>query len=210
VGAAVPGADLADGAERARGRPEPDALELHHRLQQRSPRLAVIPCAYRQQADHPDRDSQGAAILIHLISTQVDHEPSALRRLLVAVLVGGNLQAGQQVACVNPAALAGGTGELAPYIQTNAALGLKEPVHTTWVTYPELYSATCEQGGGASWLQITSLAGTSGTRPVVSEYGVSATDTGPAWGFHGYEYGLTLGNLLQDVIGEEAAWESSH
>ena len=213
-------------------------------------------------------DSQGAAILIHLISTEVDHEPSVLRRLLVAVLVGGNLQvpsgklvgstftkvplctsatqtgcaiafssfpseppadavfgrpgqgtslqglqttkAGQQVACVNPAALAGGTGELAPYIQTNAALGLKEPVHTTWVTYPELYSATCEQGGGASWLQITSLAGTSGTRPVVSEYGVSATDTGPAWGLHGYEYGLTLGNLLTDVTGEEAAWESSH
>jgi hypothetical protein len=213
-------------------------------------------------------DSQGAAILIHLISTEVDHEPSVLRRLLVAVLVGGNLQvpsgklvgstftkvplctsamqtgcaiafssfsseppadavfgrpgqgtslqglqttkAGQQVACVNPAALAGGTGELAPYIQTNTALGLKEPVHTTWVTYPGLYSATCEQSGGASWLQITSLAGTSHTRPVVSEYGVSAADTGPAWGLHGYEYGLTLGNLLQDVTGEEAAWESSH
>jgi hypothetical protein len=213
-------------------------------------------------------DSQGAAILIHLISTEVDHEPSVLHRLLVAVLVGGNLQvpagklvgstftkvplctsatqtgcaiafssfpaeppadavfgrpgqgtslqglqttkAGQQVACVNPAALAGGTGELAPYIQTNTALGLKEPVHTTWVTYPELYSATCQQGGGASWLQITSLAGSSGTRPVVSEYGVSAVDTGPAWGLHGYEYGLTLGNLLKDVTGEEAAWESSH
>jgi Protein of unknown function (DUF3089) len=213
-------------------------------------------------------DSQGAAILIHLISTEVDHEPSVLRRLLVAILVGGNLQvpsgklvgstftkvplctsatqtgcaiafssfpseppadslfgrpgqgtslqglqttkAGQQVACVNPAALAGGTGELAPYIQTNTAVGLKEPVHSTWVTYPQLYSATCEQGGGASWLQITSIAGTSDTRPVVSEYGISAADTGPAWGLHGYEYGLTLGNLLQDVKGEEGAWESSH
>ena len=32
--------------------------------------------------------------------------------------------------------------------------------------------------------------------------------TGPAWGYHGYEYGLTLGNLLRDVAGEEAAWES--
>jgi hypothetical protein len=37
-------------------------------------------------------DSQGSALLIHLISAQVDHEPSVLRRLLVAVLVGGNLQ----------------------------------------------------------------------------------------------------------------------
>jgi Protein of unknown function (DUF3089) len=213
-------------------------------------------------------DSQGAAILIHLISAEVDHEPSVLRRLLVAILVGGNLQvpsgklvgstftnvplctsatqtgcaiafssfpseppadsffgrpgqgtslqglqtakAGQQVACVNPAALSGGTGDLDPYIQTNTAIGLKEPVHTTWVSYPELYSATCEHGGGASWLQIKSLAGTGDTRPVVSEYGVNATDTGQAWGYHGYEYGLALGNLLQDVANEEAAWQPSH
>jgi hypothetical protein len=35
-------------------------------------------------------------------------------------------------------------------------------------------------------------------------------DTGPAWGYHGYEYGLALGNLLQDVAGEEAAWQSRH
>jgi hypothetical protein len=28
--------------------------------------------------------------------------------------------------------------------------------------------------------------------------------------FHGYEYALTLGNLLQDVVGEETAWESNH
>ena len=83
---------------------------------------------------------------------------------------------------------------------------------TPWVTYPGLYSATCEQGGGATWLQVTSLAGTSRTRPVVNR-GHRARhrgDTGPAWGYHGYEYDLTLGNLLHDVAGEEAAWQSSH
>jgi len=37
-------------------------------------------------------DSQGSAVLIHLISAQLDHEPSVLRRLLVVILVGGNLQ----------------------------------------------------------------------------------------------------------------------
>ena len=37
-------------------------------------------------------DSQGAAILIHLISAQLDHQPTVLRRLLVAILVGGNLR----------------------------------------------------------------------------------------------------------------------
>jgi hypothetical protein len=35
-------------------------------------------------------------------------------------------------------------------------------------------------------------------------------DTGPAWGYHGYEYNLALGSLLHDVAGEEAAWQSSH
>jgi hypothetical protein len=34
-------------------------------------------------------DSQGSAVLIHLISAQLDHEPSVLRRLLVVILVGG-------------------------------------------------------------------------------------------------------------------------
>ena len=37
-------------------------------------------------------DSQGSAVLIDLISAEVDHQPSMLRRLLVAVIVGGNLQ----------------------------------------------------------------------------------------------------------------------
>jgi hypothetical protein len=223
-------------------------------------------------------DSQGSAILIHLISARLDHQPSVLRRLLVAILVGGNLQipanqtvgatftkvplcttatqtgcaiafssypsqppadslfgrpgqgvslqsgqtakADQQVACVNPAALAGGTGDLDPYFFTVTQVGrpidldfpLKEPVSTPWVTYPGLYSASCERGGGATWLQVTSLAGTSHTRPVVNDnyVGTFGGGLGPAWGYHGYEYWLTLGNLLHDVAGQEAAWQSSH
>jgi hypothetical protein len=88
---------------------------------------------------------------------------------------------------------------------------LTEPVSTPWVTYPGLYSANCEQGGGATWLQVSSLAGTSHTRPVVNDDTEgNLGGTGPAWGYHGYEYWLTLGNLLQDVTAEEAAWESSH
>jgi hypothetical protein len=214
-------------------------------------------------------DSQGSAILIHLISTQLDHEPSVLRRLVVVVLVGGNLQvptgktvgatftnvplctagtetgcaiafssypsqppldsvfgrpgqgtslqsgqtakAGQQVACVNPAALSGGTSDLDPFLLTATQIGLKEPVSTPWVTYPGLYSASCEQGGGATWLQVTSLAGTSHARPVVNNAPVgNLGGSGPAWGYHGYEYWLTLGNVLQDVANDETAWPSRH
>jgi len=124
---------------------------------------------------------------------------------------GQTAKTGQQVACVNPAALGGGTRDLDPYLLTASQPGLKKPVHTPWVTYPGLYSATCKHSGGASWLQVTSLAGTSQTRPVVTEAIVPGTvDTGPAWGYHGYEYNLTLGNLLHDVAGEEAAWQPRH
>jgi hypothetical protein len=220
-------------------------------------------------------DSQGSAVLIHLISDVVDHEPSVLDRLLVAVLAGGNLQvptgktvgatftkvplctsgtetgcaiafssypsqppadslfgrpgqgvslqsgqtakAGQQVACVNPAAIGGGTADLDPYFLTQTQLasdpyidfGLKGPVPTPWVSYPGLYSASCKQDGGATWLQVTSLAGKSRVRPVVNDNAVgSIGGSGPAWGYHGFEYGLALGNLLQDIAHEEAAWEA--
>jgi hypothetical protein len=222
-------------------------------------------------------DSQGSAVLIHLISAQLDHEPAVLHRLLVAILVGGNLQVpagktagatftavplctagtqtgcaiafssypaqppsdsvfgrpgqgtslqsgqtattGQQVACVNPAALAGGPADLDPYLLTATQTTrfpidsgrLTEPVSTPWVSYPGLYSASCQHGGGATWLQVTSLAGTSRTRPVVNDdQEGNLGGTGPAWGYHGYEYWLTLGNLLQDIAGQEAAWQSRH
>ena len=222
-------------------------------------------------------DSQGSAVLIHLISAQLDHEPAVLRRLLVAILVGGNLQVpagktvgatftavplctastqmgcaiafssypsqppsdsvfgrpgqgtslqsgqtattGQQVACVNPAALTGGPADLDPYLLTATQTTrfpidsgrLTEPVSTPWVTYPGLYTASCQHGGGATWLQVTSLAGTSRTRPVVNDdQEGNLGGTGPAWGYHGYEYWLALGNLLQDIAGQEAAWQSRH
>ena len=145
-------------------------------------------------------DSQDSAVLIHLISAQLDHQPSVLRRLLAAILVGGNLQ-------VPSGKTVGAT--FTKVLLTLTQPGLKEPVSTPWVTYPQLYSATCEQGGGASWLQVTSLAGTSTTRPVVNEDIVDGVG-GPAWDYHGYEDGLTLGNLLHDVAGEEAAWPSRH
>jgi hypothetical protein len=117
--------------------------------------------------------SQGAAMLIRLIAEQIDPNPSVRKRLVTAILAGGNLQvptgqtvgatfndiplctspsragcvisystfgtqppadslfgrpgtgvslmslqltaAGQQVACVNPASIAGGTAPLSPY-----------------------------------------------------------------------------------------------
>ncbi len=207
-------------------------------------------------------DSQGSAILIHLIATQFDNDPALRRRLVVAILAGGNLQvptganvgatfsdvplcsaplqsgcviaysafpseppatavvgrpgqgvslqsgqstaSGEQVACVNPAALGGGTGQLAPLFVSATQSGLTPAVATPWVTYPGLYSATCTSQGAATWLQVTNNAEPGDTRPVVTEA------LGPDWGYHADDINLALGNLLLDVAGEETAWQASH
>jgi hypothetical protein len=131
----------------------------------------------------------------------------------VSLQSGETDKAGEQVACVDPTTLgdsASGTGSpadtLEPYAPTTTQLGLKEKVRTPWVTYPDLYRARCEQSDGAGWLQI-SASPHAGARPVVSAaVQKGEVDTGPTWGYHGYEYGLTLGNLLTDVATDEAAW----
>lgn len=206
-------------------------------------------------------DSQGSAILIHLISTQLDRHPALLRRLVVAILAGGNLQVptgktvgatfthvplctspsqtgcaiafssfpseppadslfgrpgqgvslqsdqktktDQQVACVNPAALGGGSADLSPYFLSATQSSLHPTPSTPWVSYPDLYSARCVSEGGATWLQVTDIASAGDSRPVVSE------EDGPTWGYHADDVNLALGNLVRDVAGEEAAWSAA-
>jgi hypothetical protein len=206
--------------------------------------------------------SQGSAILIHLIASRIDHDPALLKRLVVAIVPGGNLQVptgrtvgatfthvplctsrqqtgcaiaystfpsqpppdalfgrpgqgislqsgqtatrGEQVACVNPAALAGGTTALRPLFLTASQTGISPPVSTPWVAFPDLYTATCESAGGAAWLQVGSAPGSGDTRPTVQE------SPGPTWGYHADDINLALGDLVRDVAGEEVAWARRH
>jgi hypothetical protein len=101
--------------------------------------------------------------------------------------------AGQQVGCVNPAALGGGRGQLSPYFP--------EAGPVPWVTYPDLYSASCQSGGGATWLQVDATKRPGDSRPVVSAV------LGTAWGYHGDDVNLALGNLVSDVARLEAAYQ---
>jgi len=193
--------------------------------------------------------SQGAAMLIRLIAEQIDTNPSVRRRLVTAILAGGNLQvpsgktvgatfkniplctstsaagcaiaystfgsqppanslfgrpgagvslmslqlttAGQQVACVNPAAIGGGTGDLSPYFPQSGQV--------PWVTYPRLYTASCDSTNGLTWLQVDTVKAPGDTRPVVT------ASLGPTWGYHLYDVNLALGNLVRDVAALEAA-----
>jgi hypothetical protein len=200
--------------------------------------------------------SQGAANLIRLLRSQVDHDPTLRDRLVSAIILGGNVQVpkgktvggtfdhipactketqtgcviayssfsspppadslfgrpgqgvslqsgqtttrGQQVVCTNPAALGGtGAAALTPYFVSSASA-----TGQTWVTYPGLYTGTCESAAGATWLQITARA--RDTRPVV------APTLGPTWGLHLDDVNLSLGNLVNDVMAEETAYSHHH
>jgi hypothetical protein len=204
--------------------------------------------------------SQGSAMLIRLLASQVDPSPSLRTRTVVAILPGGNvtvpagkpvgatfrhlavctsagqagcviayssfptqppknslfgrpgqgvsLQSGQRatkglrVACVNPAALGGGTAGLSPYFVALTAKPPPPPVTTPWVTYPGLYSATCTYRGGASWLNVRTLVRAG--RPVVTQ------GQGPTWGYHADDINLALGNLVNDVRAAESTYAFGH
>jgi hypothetical protein len=116
----------------------------------------------------------------------------------VSLQSGQKAKRGQQVLCTNPAALGSkATAALTPYFLSPARAGA-EP----WVTYPGLYTGTCENRDGATWLQIKARAGDS--RPKVKP------TLGPTWGLHLDDVNLALGNLVNIVKAEETAYSAHH
>jgi hypothetical protein len=118
----------------------------------------------------------------------------------VSLQSGQTTKTGQQVACVNPVNFSNASGSLLPYFLTvgSTVPGLK--ITTPWVTYPGLYTATCESNGGATWLQINASAVPGDPRPKVT------AALGPNWGYHLDDVSLALGNLVFDVAVQENAY----
>jgi hypothetical protein len=107
-------------------------------------------------------------------------------------------KAGLQVVCVNPAALSGGTAPLDSAFPTQGKLA------TPWVALPGLYTATCEQADGASWLNVTKTPGRPAIGPTLTE------DGGTDFGYHVWDMFLTQDNLVSDVTAAEATWTRDH
>ncbi|MGH8959911.1 MAG: DUF3089 domain-containing protein [Jatrophihabitantaceae bacterium] len=120
----------------------------------------------------------------------------------VSLQSGQTATGGMQIACVNPAALGGGTATLEPYFRAATSTVPPPPLTTGWVTYPNLYSATCHSADDAGWLQVDTL--TTAGRPVVAE------SLGPTWGYHAEDINLALGNLVTDVSSAEAGYTAHH
>ncbi len=120
----------------------------------------------------------------------------------VSIQSGETTSKGQQVACVNPAALAGGSGSLSPWFVGAQVPTLSPQPTTTWVTFPDLYTARCEHSGNRTWLQVDHATGTG--RPIVT------VAPAPTYGYHGDDINLSTGNLLGDVAAAEGTYRIHH
>ncbi len=128
-------------------------------------------------------------------------------------LFGRTTAAGRQVLCTNPAALGGGSGVLDPIFPSEpfapgstlsvgiALLGVTLPTApTTWISAPGSYRARCSSAGGANVLQVSALRGA--PTPKASP--------DPTWGLHLMDANIALGNLVELVRGQGAAYVRAH
>jgi len=109
----------------------------------------------------------------------------------------------QQILCVNPAAPAGGAAVLKPqFVTADMAklAGAPTPLPATrYVSYSNSLSGECKTDGDGSWLQVT-RTGLPGTLPAFSG------SEGPSWGLHDLDVSPALGNLVDLVRTESAAY----
>jgi len=123
-------------------------------------------------------------------------------------------QPGMSAACSNPAALAGGSGALHAYLDTNGHLivGTRTPppwvssgaaVDTPWVSVPGLLTAECKTNPNASYLEITVHADPADPRSddIVGDLG-AGQQLQSNWGLHLVDVNLVMGNLL-DIVAQQ-------
>jgi hypothetical protein len=192
--------------------------------------------------------SQGAAMLRALIRGEIDRAAAVRRRLVSALLIGGNVRVrsgsdvggdfahvpactrplqvgcvvaysaydapppadanfgrpddvlakvirapsarGLQVLCTNPAALGGGRAPL-----RSLTVGSSPP----WAESPGLYTAECRTQGGRTWLALDSAP----ADPRARERFPTLTSAG---GLHWFDVNLALGDLVDLVRRQGAAW----
>ncbi len=124
-------------------------------------------------------------------------------------------------ACTNPAALAGGSGELhaylsadgrtitgtippKPWVTAGGSTG-KPRIDTAWVSVPGLLTARCTSNDVATYLEVTVHGDAHGPRTEDISGNISANGQVRAeWGLHLVDINLAMGNLV-DIVGQQAA-----
>lgn len=117
----------------------------------------------------------------------------------------GRVGGGRRVLCTNPAALGGGAASLHPYFPTSRLVskgltGAAVPgtFSTGFVAYRGAVTGTCEHLAGADFLLV---------RGRLDGRDVSTFDRlGPTWGLHVVDVNIALGDLLNVVAKQAAAF----
>ena len=122
----------------------------------------------------------------------------------VRLLAPHNPSPNLRIMCVNPAAPAGGTAALDPYLPSLVLsflpAGSTPKVQTPWVAFPGQYTARCESSGNATWLQVTHTGGNTNHQPPLTRM------QDPALGLHILDLNIALGNLVQLVRNQATAY----
>ncbi|HYM22972.1 MAG TPA: DUF3089 domain-containing protein [Vicinamibacterales bacterium] len=128
---------------------------------------------------------------------------------------------GMEAACVNPAALGGGSGQLhayldasgktitsnispKPWVSTGPGANNDAKVETPWVSVPGLLTAECKSNENSTYLEVTVHGDPSDPRvdDITGDIGVG-TNVLANWGLHLIDVNLSMGNLV-DIIGQQA------
>ena len=119
-------------------------------------------------------------------------------------------------ACVNPAALAGGSGELHSYLSSDGRtitgttkvkpwVTPDAPIDTPWVSVPGLLTAKCTSNDNATgYLEVTVNGNPNDPRvdDIIGDIGVG-NNVLANWGLHLIDVNLVMGNLI-DIVGAQA------
>jgi hypothetical protein len=128
--------------------------------------------------------------------------------------------AGQDMvaACVNPATLAGGNGELHPYLSRGGStitsttapkpwVVPEQPIDTPWVSPSGMLTAQCATNENATYLEVTVHPDPSGHRASDIVGDITANGQVQAnWGLHLVDVNVAMGDLV-DIVGRQSkAW----
>jgi pimeloyl-ACP methyl ester carboxylesterase len=127
---------------------------------------------------------------------------------------------GMVAACTNPAALAGGSGELRAYLSregrtiTGAArprpwVTPERPIETPWISVPGLLTASCASNEHATYLEVTVHGNPSDPRSddITGDLGAGSQILAD-WGLHLIDVNLAMGNLVDIVSQQSRAWQT--
>jgi len=120
-----------------------------------------------------------------------------------------------QAACTNPAALAGGSGNLQAYLdrtgktitstpQLKPWVTPEQPIDTPWVSVPGLLTSKCATNENATYLEVTvnGIPADPRVDDIVGDIGLGA-NVATNWGLHLVDVNLAMGNLV-DIVKQQA------